>query len=95
MSTEPRLSIDQHEVDGKAIQYPHGTNVHEFIDYCKSALETGGWAIIIFHGIGDDKMPTDINVHQELINYLKENEDKYWVAPFQKIAKFIREHPET
>lgn len=88
-----RLSIDQHEVQGKAVQYPHGTNVDEFIKYCESALASGGWGVIIFHGIGDTMMPTDANVHQELVDYLKNNVDKYWVAPFKDVAKFIRDNP--
>lgn len=89
-----KLSIDQHEIDRKAIQFPHATNVGEFIEYCESALETGGWAIITFHGVGDN-MPADLNVHQELINYLKENEDKYWVAANKDVVNTLGKIPKN
>lgn len=88
-----KLSIDQHEIDGNAILFDQPSVLQPFVDYCKKALNSGGWAVIIFHGIGGDKYPTDSAVHQKLINYLKTNEDKYWVAPLRDVAKFIRENP--
>ncbi len=88
-----RLSTSSHLIEGQAIGFPHGTNVAEMINYCESALNSGGWAVLIFHGIGDNHMPTDVCVHQQLINYLKFNENKYWVAPVRDVAKYIRQNP--
>lgn len=92
-----KLSRSLHEVDGKAIQYDKkgiDTDVNKFIEYCESALRTGGWAIIIFHALGDGLHETSIKVHQMLVSYLAANQDKYWIAPFKDVVKFIRENPE-
>lgn len=88
-----KLSLSSHLIEGQAIGYPHGTSVIEMINYCELALQTGGWAVLIFHGIGDNNLPTDTNVHQELVDYLKQNEDKYWVAPLRNVARHIRQNP--
>jgi peptidoglycan-N-acetylglucosamine deacetylase len=82
-----------HEIDANAILWNQPSTLAPFIDFCKSALNSGGWAVIAFHGIGDDKMTTDFAIHQELINYLKQNQDRYWVAPLKDVAKHIRENP--
>ncbi|CAH0998052.1 hypothetical protein EMA8858_04187 [Emticicia aquatica] len=82
-----------HEIDANAILFDKPSRLEPFVDYCKQALNSGGWAVIAFHGIGDKNYPTDPNVHQELVNYLKQNEDSYWVAPLRDVAKYIRENP--
>jgi peptidoglycan-N-acetylglucosamine deacetylase len=82
-----------HDIDRNAILFNQPSTLAPFIDFCKAALNSGGWAVIAFHGIGDDKMTTDFSIHQELLNYLKQNEDKYWVAPLRDVAKHIRENP--
>ncbi len=84
-----------HDIDANAILWNQPSTLGPFVDFCKKALDSGGWAVIAFHGIGDNKMPTDFAVHQELINYLKLNHEKYWVAPISEVAKHIRSNPIT
>lgn len=46
-----------------------------------------GWCVTLYHGLKDD---TKVQV-RELLDYVKANEDQYWVAPFTDVAKYAQE----
>ena len=62
-------------------------NFSDLIGYCESALKTGGWTVLLFHGAGGPSHSTDRQVHQALLDYLIEN--RYWVAPLKDVAQNI------
>jgi peptidoglycan/xylan/chitin deacetylase (PgdA/CDA1 family) len=64
----------------------------ELIDYCDTALCTGGWAVLMFHSIGGRRMKTKRSVHRELLDYLQEH--RYWVAPVRDVASYIPQNRE-
>jgi peptidoglycan/xylan/chitin deacetylase (PgdA/CDA1 family) len=74
-------------IKADAIGYPHGQEVEPFIDYCEQAARLRGWAVIVFHGIGDNWIPTERAVHQKLIEYLQDK--RFWVAPVRDVARYI------
>jgi peptidoglycan/xylan/chitin deacetylase (PgdA/CDA1 family) len=74
-------------IKSAVIGYPHGQEVEPFIDYCEEAVQLGGWAVIVFHGIGDNWLPTERVVHQKLIEYL--HDKRFWVAPVRDVARYI------
>jgi peptidoglycan-N-acetylglucosamine deacetylase len=74
-------------IKAAAIGYPHGREVAPFIEYCEEAVRLRGWAVIVFHGIGDNWIPTERVVHQELIEYLQDG--RFWVAPVREVARYI------
>jgi sialate O-acetylesterase len=74
-------------INAAAIGYPHGRELQPFIDYCEEAARLRGWAVIVFHGIGDNWLPTERVVHQELIEYLQDQ--RFWVAPVREVARYI------
>lgn len=40
---------------------------------------------VLFHGIGGDHLVTSIEEHNKFLDYLVENEDKYWVDTYRNI----------
>jgi peptidoglycan/xylan/chitin deacetylase (PgdA/CDA1 family) len=78
-------------IKGAVIGYPHGREVKPFIEYCEQAAQSGGWGVIVFHGIGDQWLPTDRAVHQQLIEHLQDR--RFWVAPVKEVARYIISSP--
>lgn len=74
-------------IKASAIGYPHGREVKPFIEYCEQAVRSKGWAVVVFHGIGDNWIPTDRAVHQKLIEHLQDR--RFWVAPVRDVARYI------
>jgi peptidoglycan/xylan/chitin deacetylase (PgdA/CDA1 family) len=74
-------------IKAAAIGYPHGRAVEPFIEYCEQAARLEGWAVLLFHGIGDRWLPTERVVHQQLIKHLQGG--RFWVAPVREVARYI------
>jgi peptidoglycan/xylan/chitin deacetylase (PgdA/CDA1 family) len=74
-------------IKAAVIGYPHGREIEPFVDYCEEAVQLRGWGVIAFHGIGDNWLPTERVVHQELIEYLQDK--RFWVAPVREVARYI------
>jgi hypothetical protein len=74
-------------IQAAVIGYPEGREVEPFVSYCEKAARLGGWAVVVFHGIGDNWLPTDRGVHQRLIEHLRDA--RFWVAPVRDVAKHI------
>jgi hypothetical protein len=64
------------------------TSAGALIAYVKSVQKRGGMGIIMFHGIGGDYITTTSAVHQQLLDYLKENRKDIWVATFQEAMDY-------
>jgi peptidoglycan/xylan/chitin deacetylase (PgdA/CDA1 family) len=61
----------------------------ELINYVKQASEKGTLAVFMFHGVGGDYLKISREAHQELLKYLLNNSNTYWVAPFTEVADHI------
>ncbi len=61
--------------------------IASLIGYCKQALKTNAWAVIMFHGIGGPTHTTARQVHQALMRHL--NTQPYWVAPLREVVQYI------
>ena len=54
------------------------------------AVEKNALLVFLFHGVGGEhSINVSLEVHNELLKYVKENEDKIWVAPLENIAEYI------
>jgi peptidoglycan-N-acetylglucosamine deacetylase len=60
------------------------------VEWVKKAEEQGGWVVFIFHGIGGQHIPTTLEAHDELLDYLAKNKKKVWTAPFGKVAALLK-----
>ena len=61
----------------------------ELIDYVKEAGKKGTIATFMFHSVGGGYLNVSNEALQELLIYLKENEEDYWVDTFYKVTKYI------
>jgi peptidoglycan/xylan/chitin deacetylase (PgdA/CDA1 family) len=74
-------------IKAAVLDCPPGREVVPFIEYCEQAVRLRGWAVLVFHGIGDQWLPTGRAVHQQLIQYLQDR--RFWVAPVKEVARYI------
>ncbi|WP_183558703.1 polysaccharide deacetylase family protein [Mucilaginibacter sp. SP1R1] len=66
-----------------------GTTGNQLIAFVKSTLKHGGMGVIMFHGIGGDYITTSAKAHQELLNYIRDNQKDLWVTTFQKAMDYV------
>ncbi len=80
-----------------AVWAPLGNTGVELIAYAQQAALHGTIANFTFHGIGGDYLSVSKKAHQELLNYLADNKNIYWVDTYRNISLYIKknasEHP--
>lgn len=82
--------FDRHAVPVIA---PVDTSGAELIAQVEEAARRGTVATFTFHGIGGDHMSVSPQAHAELLAHLAAHPQRYWVAPFVDIARWVRDHP--
>lgn len=60
------------------------------LEAINSVRQTGGWLVLIFHGIGGPSHETPRELHQEVINRLGGTD--FWIAPVRDVAKHVELH---
>ena len=61
----------------------------ELIAYVKEARKNGTIATFMFHSVGGGYLNVSIEALTELLTFLKENEQDYWVDTFQNVTEYI------
>ncbi len=69
---------------------PVGMSGAQLIDIVREAAEKGTMANFTFHGIGGDYLSVSAQAHEELLQFLAENQDVYWVDTFLNIMKYVK-----
>jgi peptidoglycan/xylan/chitin deacetylase (PgdA/CDA1 family) len=68
------------------------TDAATIIGFIKKVRESGGMGVIMFHGIGGDYITTATDVHQAVLDYLKENKAAIWVTTFEEAMEWAMKH---
>lgn len=68
---------------------PSNITGRELIAIVERAARRGGFANIIFHGIGGDHLAVSTEAHAELIAHLAANRDKYWTDTYMNIMQHV------
>jgi hypothetical protein len=68
------------------------TDAAKIIGFIKKVREAGGMGVIMFHGIGGDYITTATDVHQAVLDYLKENKKDIWVTTFGEAMGWAMRH---
>lgn len=67
--------------------------VKDFNAKAEEATRSGGWCVYLLHGIDDDggysPLPSDTLLKS--LDYLKKNDDRFWVDNFINVVKYIGE----
>jgi peptidoglycan/xylan/chitin deacetylase (PgdA/CDA1 family) len=80
-------SLDQYAV---GVAAPVGLSGEQLIELAKEAAEKGTMANFTFHGVGGDYLAVSTEAHEQLLQYLAENNDVYWVDTFLNIMKYVK-----
>jgi peptidoglycan/xylan/chitin deacetylase (PgdA/CDA1 family) len=64
----------------------------DFAGELEEILETGGWVIYTFHGVGEAAHNHHINAgeHQKLLEYLRDHRQRYWTAPVIEVVRYLK-----
>jgi peptidoglycan/xylan/chitin deacetylase (PgdA/CDA1 family) len=68
------------------------TEAAKIIGFIQKVQATGGMGVIMFHGIGGDYITTATEVHQVVLDYLKENKRAIWVTTFGEAMEWAERH---
>ncbi|MFQ5915830.1 MAG: polysaccharide deacetylase family protein [Nitrospinota bacterium] len=72
--------------------YSHGVEgmksvqISELIEH---EILSGRWVILTFHGIGKEWLPIKLVEFERMLNYLRKNRSRIWIAPVAVIANYI------
>jgi peptidoglycan/xylan/chitin deacetylase (PgdA/CDA1 family) len=84
--TPDMATLDPYLVEVAA---PVNMSGEDLIAIVKEAAEKGTMANLTFHGIGGDYLSVSTEAHAQLLQYLAENQDIYWVDTFLNIMKYV------
>lgn len=68
---------------------PSAVTGQQLIAIVEKAAERGGFANIIFHGVGGDHLAVSTQAHAELIAHLAANRATYWTDTYMNIMKHV------
>lgn len=88
-------SMDTVDPFSVSVVAPVGLSGEELIALVEEAGALGTMVNFTFHGIGGDHLQTSIEAHEELLQYLAENRDKYWVDTFLQIMTYVKTQQAT
>lgn len=66
-------------------------NADEMIAHVERAADSGRWIILMFHDIGDGRLPTPRPVFEALLDHLERHRGRLWTAPVLDVARHIRD----
>lgn len=89
LSPEPVIARDINLFDIPSMSITDEVPLEETFGYIESAMESRSVAVFCFHGVGGDYIVTSREYHQQIIDFLKENEDQIWVATMVEIASYL------
>ncbi len=63
----------------------------EMIAFVEKAVNAGGLAVFMFHGIGGDHIPVSREAHREVLAWLASHRDLVWTDTFRKVMTHVVE----
>lgn len=69
-----------------------GKTLEQLRETVERAVEAGGWAVFMFHGVGgaEHRLHIDPAEHDRLVDYLASVRDTVWTAPMVEVAERLR-----
>jgi peptidoglycan/xylan/chitin deacetylase (PgdA/CDA1 family) len=72
------------------VDAPSAVTGEQLIEVVRQAAEIGTMANFTFNGIGGDYFAVSVEAHDQLLNYLADNNDIYWVDTFLNIMRYVK-----
>ncbi|MEJ0059076.1 MAG: polysaccharide deacetylase family protein [Terricaulis sp.] len=70
--------------------FPDDVTGAQLIAYVEGVRQSGGYAVLGFHGVGGDYLSVSADAHRELVTYLKAHEREIWTAPFSDVLAVVQ-----
>ncbi|MRX10813.1 polysaccharide deacetylase family protein [Pseudoduganella sp. FT25W] len=69
---------------------PEGLSGQQLIALVRQAAAQGTMVNFTFHGVGGDYITTSAAAHEELVQYLAANKQRYWTDTFLNIMTYVK-----
>jgi peptidoglycan/xylan/chitin deacetylase (PgdA/CDA1 family) len=73
--------------------FPETATGADLIAFVDAARTRGGLAVLGFHGVGGDYLKVTAEAHQQLVRYLHDHQDVFWVTTFRQAMDQATAHP--
>ena len=70
------------------------TSAEEMIAFVERAAESGGLAVLMFHGVGGDYLSVSHEDHRKLVEYLDANRHRLWTDTFLNVTRHVAKERE-
>lgn len=92
--TEPVLQgVDEINLDSINAFVIDGHTGDYMIDLVKKAIESNTLLVFLFHGVGGEHpINVSLEAHNELLQFLKQQEQYIWNAPLVDVANYVKEN---
>lgn len=77
-----------------ATDFPDGVRSAQLIAFTQKAIDGGGMAVLVFHGVGADYLRVSDADHQALIDWLLAHRGEVWVTTLQGALDWAQAHPD-
>ena len=91
---EPHTPADMFDISSVGVGLESDVNkAEEFNKWVDDGVSQKGWCTFLIHGIDDDGgySPIESSELEKHLAYVTNNPDKFWVATFAQISKYIME----
>lgn len=73
--------------------FGEGATAENMIAYVREAEQGGGWAVLLFHGVGGDYLAVSDAEHRKFVAWLAAHRDTLWVTTLQGALDWAKAHP--
>lgn len=89
-STEPRIADPFTESLELVPAHDGARTKTELIALVDEAEATGGWLVLLFHGVGGDHLAVTSEAHAALLDHLSQRRGAIWTERFGAVAAHVR-----
>jgi len=88
---EPKIADPWHDSLELIPAFDGARAPSELIDLCEQAEATGGWLVLLFHGVGADHLAVTLEAHAALVEHLGRRRESLWTESFRNVASHVRD----
>jgi peptidoglycan/xylan/chitin deacetylase (PgdA/CDA1 family) len=86
---EPRIADPWSDALELVPAFDGSRALSELLELCEQAEATGGWLVLLFHGVGGDHLAVSLEVHAALLEHLARRRDSLWTESFRTVASHV------
>jgi peptidoglycan/xylan/chitin deacetylase (PgdA/CDA1 family) len=87
---EARIADPEHDSLHLVPAHDGAKSARELIELADHAAESGGWLVLLFHGVGADHLAVSLEAHAAVLEHLDRHRDRFWTDRFGSVAAHVR-----